>query len=177
MSSRRTGHGLFYGGIGVALVGYLGLLPRRTPQTLWIRVLERVAVLGRASLVSYVVQQWLIDFVPVWVGFDSWLTPATSPLYLALTTLVMYWIAAAWGRRGGNRYLTLGLKPGGTLVECRVGVFATSVLVVAILNVLALTHALRLTPGRLALVPPNPYPWVPAKVVRPSPDLLHHQVL
>ena len=176
-SPPTLGYGLFYGGIGVALVGYLGLLPRRTPQTLWVRVAERVAVLGRASLVSYVVQQWLIDFVPDWVGFDTWLTPVTSPLYLTLTTLVMYWIAAAWGRRKGNRYLTLGLKPGATLVECRVGVFATSVLVVVILNALAVTHALRLTPGRLALVPPNPHPWAPARVVRPSQDLLHHQVL
>ena len=176
-SPPTLGYGLFYGGIGVALVGYLGLLPRRTPETLWVRVAERAAVLGRASLVSYVVQQWLIDFVPLWVGFDSWLTPATCPLYLTLTTLVMYWMAAAWGRRSGNRYLTLGLRPGRTLVECRVGVFAAAVAVVVTLNALAVIHAPRLMPGKLALVPPNPYRWAPAKVAPPPQDLLHHQVL
>ena len=172
------GYGLFYGGIGVALVGFLGLLPRRTPETIWIRMTERAAVLGRASFLSYVVQQWLIDFVPIWIGFDSWLTPATCPAYLALTTLVMYWAAAAWERHKNNRLLTLGLRPGHSLVDnSRVAVFATSVAVVVILNLLAVTNARRLIPGKLALVPPNPYPWAPAHVARPPQDLLHHQVL
>ena len=32
------------------------------------------------------------------------------------------------------------------------------------LNVLALLNAPRLTPQKLALVPPNPYPWIPAEL-------------
>ena len=176
-SPPTLGYGLFYGGIGVALLGFIGLLPRRTPETVWVRMAERAAVLGRASFVSYVVQQWLIDFVPIWVGFDSWLTPATCPVYLVVTTLVMYWAAAAWGRQGGNRYLTLGLKPGASWVDSRVGVFATSVLVVVFVNALAMTNAPRLVPEKLALVPANPYPWTPAKVARPPPDVLQHQDL
>jgi len=176
-SPPTLGYGLFYGGIGVLLVGALGLLPRRTPETLWVRITQQAAVIGRASFVSYVVQQWLIDFVPVWIGFDSWLTPSTCPVYLGLSTLVMYWAALYWGRRKGNRVLTLGLRPGSPWVDSRVGLFATSVLVVVCLNVLALTNAPRLTPGRLALVPPNPYPWVPAKVARPPQDFSHHQNL
>ena len=171
------GYGLFYGGIGVALVGFLGLLPRGTPETIWIRMTERAAVLGRASFLTYVVQQWLIDFVPIWIGFDSWLTPATSPVYLALTTLVMYWAAAAWERHKNNRLLTLGLRPGHSVVNSRVGLFATSVAVVVILNLLAMTNALRLIPGKLAVVPPNPYPWAPTQMARPPQDLLYHQVL
>ena len=166
-SPPTLGYGLFYGGIGVALVGFIGLLPRRTPETVWVRMAEWAAVLGRASFVSYVVQQWLVDFVPIWVGFDSWLTPATCPVYLVLTTLAMYWAAAVWGRRKGNRYFTLGLKPGSTVLDSRVGLFATSVLVVVFLNLLAISNAPRLTPGKLALVPVNPYPWAPAKVARP----------
>jgi uncharacterized membrane protein len=176
-SPPTLGYGLFYGGIGVALVGFLGLVPRRTPETWWVRVAERAAVLGRASFVTYVVQQWLIDFVPIWIGFDSWLTPVTAPLYLTLTTLAMYWIAAAWERRLGNRYLSLGLRPGGTWVERRAGVFAAAVVVVVILNALAVSNAQRLMPGKLALVPPNPYPWAPAKVARPPQDLLYHPML
>jgi hypothetical protein len=176
-SPPTLGYGLFYGGIGVLLVGALGLLPRRTPETVWVRMTEKAAVIGRASFVSYVVQQWLIDFVPVWIGFDSWLTPTTCPVYLGLSTLVMYWAALYWGRRKGNRVLTLGLRPGAQWVDSRVGLFATSVLVVVSLNVLALANAPRLMPGKLALVPPNPYPWVPAKVARPPQDLVNHQNL
>ena len=175
-SPPTLGYGLFYGGIGVALVGFLGLLPQRSPETPWIRMTERAAVLGRASFLSYVVQQWLIDFIPIWIGFDSWLTPATCPVYLALTTLVMYWAAAAWERHRNNRYLTLGLRPGYSLVSS-VGVFAISVVVVVILNLMAVTHALQLMPQKLALVPPNPILRAPAKVARPPQDLLHHQVL
>ena len=166
-SPPTPGYGLFYGGIGIALVGFLGLLPRHTPETVWIRMTERAAVLGRASFVSYVVQQWLIDFVPIWVGFDSWLTPATCPVYLTVSTLLMYWVAAAWERRKGNRYLTLGLKPGHPWADSRVGLFATAVVVVVFLNLLAMTNAPRLTPCKLAVVPPNPYPWAPAKVAQP----------
>jgi hypothetical protein len=157
-SPPTLGYGLFYGGIGVALVGLLGLLPRRTPETVWLRMTERAAVMGRASFVSYVVQQWLIDFITLWVGFDTWLTPATCPLYLLMATLVMYWAAAAWGRHKGNRYLTLGLKPAAQGADARVGLFATAVLVVVALNVLAMTHAPNLVPGKLALVPRKSHP-------------------
>jgi hypothetical protein len=101
----------------------------------------------------------LIDFIPIWIGFDSWLTPTTCPVYLALTTLVMYWAAAGWERHKNNRYLTLGLRPR----YSRVGVFAGSVAVVVMLNLLAMTHACQLMPGKLALVPPR--------------DLSHHQGL
>ena len=166
-SPPTPGYGLFYGGIGIALVGFLGLLPRRTPETVWIRMTERAAVIGQASFVCYVVQQWLIDFVPLWVGFDSWLTPATCPVYLAAATLVMYWVAAAWLRHKGNRYLTLGLKPGRQWADTRVGMFATSIVLVVFLNLLAMTNAPRLTPDKLALIPPNPYPWAPTKVAQP----------
>jgi hypothetical protein len=54
-------YGLFYGGIGVALVGFLGLLPRRTADPPLVRAVRVVAVIGRASFVSYVAQQWLIE--------------------------------------------------------------------------------------------------------------------
>jgi uncharacterized membrane protein len=176
-SPPTLGYGLFYGGIGVLLLGALGLLPRRTPATVWVRMTQQAAVIGQASFVSYVVQQWLIDFVPIWIGFDSWLTPTTCPVYLVFSTLVMYWAALYWGRRKGNRFLTLGLRPGTQSVDSRVGLFAASALVVVFLNVLALANAPRLTPDKLALIPPNPYPGVPAKVARPPQDLVRHQNL
>jgi uncharacterized membrane protein len=183
-------YGLFYGGLGVALVGFLGLLPRSEAATPLVRFTRLAAVIGRASFVSYVVQQWFIDFIPIWLGFDSWLTPATTPIYLILSTVIMFWAAQAWGRWQGNRYLTFGLKPAALAgaepgprpasvtdasshpvasrkpsqwSESRVPLFAAAVALVVFLNILAMMNAPRLTPAKLALVPPNPYPWT-AKV-------------
>lgn len=187
-------YALFYGGIGVALVGFLGLLAQRVqPEEThpFVRGVRLAAVIGRASFVSYVLQQWLIDFIPVWVGFDSWLTPATAPLYLVLNTVAMYWVALVWGRHKANRFMTFGLpsiyrpRPevpmrGGmavigpavaiasvgrsSRVEGRMPLFTGIVAVVIVMNLLALENAPKLTPHKLALIPTNPYPWTPAKV-------------
>ena len=136
-------------------MGFLGLLPRYSlsADTPLARLTRLAAVVGRASFVSYIAQQWLIDFVPIWVGFDSWLTPWTCPLYLAITTTIMYWLAHWWAEHRANRYMTLGLKPGLHWADGRAGLFATVVLAVMFLNALALLNAPRLTPGKLALVP------------------------
>ena len=189
-------YALFYGGIGVALVGYLGLLAQReqvNPTMLnpLMRCVRFAAVIGQASFVSYLLQQWLIDFVPVWVGFDSWLTPVTAPLYLVLNTIAMYGVALVWGRYKANRFMTFGLpavyRPphevpmrGGVAVlaaplavarvsrasraESRTSLFTAAVAVVIVINLLALENAPKLTPHKLGLVPTNPYPWTPAKV-------------
>jgi uncharacterized membrane protein len=157
------GYALFYGGIGVALVGYLGLLPQRQTVSAPIRVVRLAAVVGRASFVAYVLQQWLIDFVPIWVGFDSWLTPATVPLYLIINTVIMYWVAAVWGRHKANRFMTFGLPSGSRPLGIPPAAVAV-VLLVVVVNLLALANAPRLTPAKLALFPTNPYPWSPAKL-------------
>jgi hypothetical protein len=83
-------------------------------------------------------------------------------VYLLVSTVIMYWIARAWGQWRANRYMTLGLKPG---FDGRAGAFAITVMAVVFLNALALLNAPRLTPGKLSLVPPNPHSWVMAKVV------------
>jgi hypothetical protein len=183
------GYALFYGGIGIALIGFLGLLPRREEASRLLRVVRLTAVIGRASFVSYVVQQWIIDFVPTWVGFDSWLTPATSPIYLALNTIIMFWVAVIWGRHKANRYMTFGLKPGsrpsaerppatsamaGSSAQVsrspsqwsgsRVPLFVSAVLLVVVINTLVLENAPKLTPAKLSLVPANPYPWAPTRI-------------
>lgn len=185
------GYALFYGGIGIALLGFIGLLTRGEEASRLLRVVRLAAVIGQASFVSYVVQQWFIDFVPIWVGFDSWLTPATSPLYLAANTIIMYWVAVIWCRHKANRYITFGLKPGsrpsvvrrsatsavaGSNAAPQVGrslsqwsgsgipLFVSAVLLVVVINILVLENGPRLTPPKLSLVPTNPYPWAPAKV-------------
>jgi hypothetical protein len=163
-SPPTLGYALFYGGIGVALVGYLGLLSQREPVSVPVRVVRLAAVVGQASFASYVVQQWLIDFVPIWVGFDSWLTPVTAPLYLALNTVIMYWVASLWGRHKANRCMTFGLRADARPTFAHARAAATVVLLVVVMNVLALENAPKLTPNKLSLVPTNPYPWGPAKI-------------
>jgi hypothetical protein len=160
-------YALFYGGIGIALLGFIGLLTRSGEPSRLLRVVRLAAVIGQASFVSYVVQQWFIDFVPIWVGFDSWLTPVTSPLYLAVNTILMFWVAVIWGRHNANRYMTFGLKPGSRPSQgsgSRAPLFVSTVLLVVVINILVLENAPRLMPAKLCLVPTNPYPWAPAKV-------------
>lgn len=175
-------YALFYGGIGVALVGFIGLLPKEQQGGPASRLLRPLAVIGRASLVCYLLQQWTIDFLPLWVGFDSWLTRLTAPLYLALNTVLMYWIALVWGRHQGNRLMTLGLRSAligqaegaprssgghtgtaGVLADARIPLFATVVTLVVLINILALENAAYLTPSKLALIPANPYSSAPAR--------------
>jgi fucose 4-O-acetylase-like acetyltransferase len=95
-------YALFYGGIGIALLGLIGMMPRgsRVPATV-----------GRASFISYVSLQWLVDFIPRFAGFDGLLkSPVAALAYLLLVTVVMFSIAYVWDRYSGNRLLTVGLK-------------------------------------------------------------------
>ena len=109
-------YALFYGGIGIALVGLIGLLPRgagRLPRHLQTAA-SIPATVGRASFISYVSLQWMIDFTPRGLGFDEWLaSPVLALSYLLLVALVMVLIARTWDRHGGNRVLTVGLRPRG----------------------------------------------------------------
>jgi len=107
-------YALFYGGLGIALVGLIGMLPRGSTDR-FRGVVEKLAgvpaTVGRASFISYVSLQWLVDFTPRCLGFDATLkSPAASLSYLLLITLVMFLIARTWDRHSGNRLLTVGLK-------------------------------------------------------------------
>lgn len=102
-------YALFYGGAGIALVGLLGIAERRAHGRL-MKLAHYAAVFGRASFITYVAQQYLVEFVPMWLGFEMWLTPAFAVVYLLLVVFATFLIADAWDRRNGNRALTLGLK-------------------------------------------------------------------
>lgn len=108
-------YALFYGGIGVALVGLIGLLPRSGAGRLTGIVqpaVATVATIGRASFVSYVCLQWLVDFTPRFLGFDAALAAPTASLgYLFLISVIVFLVARTWDRHGGNRWLTVGLRP------------------------------------------------------------------
>jgi hypothetical protein len=103
-------HALYYCGIAIAVLGGLMRMLEREPSRLVMRPIQVAAVIGRASFVSYVCIQWLIDFLPRWIGLDAFLRPGTAVLYLALVMGVVFMIARVWDRWQGNRYLTLGLS-------------------------------------------------------------------
>lgn len=103
-------YALFYCGISMAVLGGLMWMLPREPARLLTGPVQVAAVIGRASFISYVCVQWLVDFMPRWVGLDAFLTPSTALLYLGLVMVVVFLIAGVWDRRRGNRYLTFGLS-------------------------------------------------------------------
>jgi hypothetical protein len=102
-------YALYYCGIAIAVLGGLMWLTQREPTRLLAGPMHVAAVIGRASFISYVCVQWLVDFLPRWVGLDAVLTPGTAVLYLALAMGVVFVIAGMWDRLRANRYLTFGL--------------------------------------------------------------------
>jgi surface polysaccharide O-acyltransferase-like enzyme len=99
----------YYCGIAIAGLGGVMRLLQRAPTPLLAGPVQVAAVVGRASFISYVVVQWLVDFLPHWIGFGAVLTPVSALLYLALVMAVVFLIAGAWDRMRANRYLTFGL--------------------------------------------------------------------
>jgi uncharacterized membrane protein len=106
-------YALFYCGIAVAVLGGLLRLFDRERSRVVMRPVQVAAVIGRASFISYVCIQWLIDFLPKWIGLDASLRPGTALLYLVLVMVVVFLIAAVWDRQRANRYLTFGFSSAG----------------------------------------------------------------
>jgi len=97
---------LFYCGAGTLL---LGLLLNRHVHS-WLRMpIHLFAVIGRAAFAAYVVHVWLADFFPTLAGFESNLSPVQSLEYTAAALLAMVAVSYLWDRRGGNRWLTVGI--------------------------------------------------------------------
>jgi uncharacterized membrane protein len=98
---------LFYGGFGLLLVAVCFW---RRSLALIDRLVSHASVIGRASLMCFVVQDWIFHLAPSVFGYDQitsvpfWLT------YFVLAVLVLYALSKAWGGAKGNRYLTVGLR-------------------------------------------------------------------
>lgn len=98
---------LFYGGSGLLLTALL----LRAEQSAWSQpCVATAAVIGRASLLCFVLQDWLLRLLPAVLRFDSVTHAGFWLAYLALALLVLLLAAQQWDRHGGNRFLTLGLK-------------------------------------------------------------------
>lgn len=98
---------LFYGGCGLLLAAscLLAQVRKVLPS-----VIERVATIGRASLMCFVAQDWMLKLIPQLFGFDHLESIVFWMVYLLLAVIAMYGLARQWGAHNGNRFLTLGIE-------------------------------------------------------------------
>jgi uncharacterized membrane protein len=98
---------LFYGGAGLLI---LASFFRGQPRWLIERIKAPASVLGRASLMCFVVQDWLLWAIPHHLGFAHITEVGFWFGYFVAVVLVLYVLSRFWGTHGGNRLLTVGLK-------------------------------------------------------------------
>lgn len=98
---------LFYGGAGLLIAAFC-LISK--PRALVEPMVRWVATIGRASLMSFVVQDWLLLLVPAIARFENVRSIPFWLAYLVVVIWIVHWLAARWDGAGANRFLTLGLK-------------------------------------------------------------------
>lgn len=98
-------YALAYGGAGIFLAGLICLLSYQGP---WRRLVSALAVIGRASLMTFVAQYWVYYLLAEIPGGrdEPWSWLAGLPVSL----VVLWLLAYAWDRALCNRFLTLGLR-------------------------------------------------------------------
>ncbi len=97
----------FYGGLGLAMIGgFIAAWRRGWPYAH--AVLQWLAVIGRASLFAFVLQYFLYWTLPDWMGIRP--GPWSGLIYVA-NVLLLWFACRAWTALGGNRLLTVGLRP------------------------------------------------------------------
>lgn len=98
---------LFYGGGGLVIAA-MCLLER--PRVLMRPIVNRTATLGRASLMCFVVQDWLLVLLPAVLGFNANRSMAFWTAYLLATLIALHAFSTRWDRAKANRFLSVGLK-------------------------------------------------------------------
>jgi uncharacterized membrane protein len=95
----------FFGGAGLLLVAGILEAGNRRLQPF---VLNQLRQIGLASLFVYVLQFWV--YVVVIRSLHLPYTPFWPAIFF-VTLVFLAWAAAAWNRREGNRFLTVGVGP------------------------------------------------------------------
>lgn len=98
---------LFYGGAG--LIG-LAILFNGRPAGVVTPLIRVTSVLGRASLMCFVLQDWLMFVVPAVFGFADLQSIAFWVFWLGVCLVTLYFASRQWDAHRGNRLLTIGLK-------------------------------------------------------------------
>ena len=99
---------LFFGGSGLLLVGAMFRLGMSASARIRAS-LEWMAVIGRASLVIFVLQYFLFWTLPDLLNIHP---NEVAGAYFIANVLLIGYVAAAWGRVRGNRWMTFGIKLG-----------------------------------------------------------------
>lgn len=98
---------MFYGGGGL-IVAAICLICR--PAALLRPIVAWASTLGRASLMCFVVQDWLLVLLPALLGLAHMQSVPFWIAYLLSALIVLHALAARWDRARANRFLTVGLK-------------------------------------------------------------------
>lgn len=98
---------LFYGGTGILMAG---IFFAGKPAWLVGPTVRITSVIGRASLMSFVLQDWLLFGVPHVFGFRDSTSVPFWLAYVSLALLLVYVAALFWGNIRGNRFFTVGLR-------------------------------------------------------------------
>lgn len=98
---------LFYGGAALLV---LSAFLRYQSQRLLNPIIRTSSIIGRASLMCFVVQDWLLLLMPEVFGFSRIHSAAFWFTYLAACLAILYRFAKWWDDRNGNRFLTIGLR-------------------------------------------------------------------
>jgi Heparan-alpha-glucosaminide N-acetyltransferase, catalytic len=101
------GYLLFYGGMSLLM---LALFWRGQPRGLLDPIIRVTAVIGKASLMCFVLQDWLLIVLPRLLGFSAFNSTGFWGVYAAASLTIMYWLSKRWNELNGNRFLTVGLQ-------------------------------------------------------------------
>lgn len=101
------GYLLFYGGGGL-LIASICLIGR--PAVLLHPIVTWTSTLGRASMMCFVVQEWLLVVTPAILGFNELQSVPFWTGYLFAALIALHAVATRWDRARANRFLTVGLK-------------------------------------------------------------------
>lgn len=98
---------LFYGGAGLLMAGvyFIG-----KPSTFISPIVRHASVIGRASLMCFVLQDWLLFLLPQLLGYAELESTAFWLAYVFGVIGALYAAATLWGRVRGNRFFTIGLR-------------------------------------------------------------------
>lgn len=98
---------MFYAGAGLLMTA---MLFYGRPRWLVSTIAGKTAVIGKASLLCFIAQDWLLFLVPQTLGFAHLTSVPFWVGYLALCVVALFYLSTLWMRLDGNRFFTVGLK-------------------------------------------------------------------
>jgi hypothetical protein len=98
---------LLYGGCGLLMTAAFF---HGRPRWLFEHITGKAAVIGKASLLCFIVQDWLFFVIPDWLGFVDVTSVGFWFAYFGMVVTALFVLAKYWIHSNGNRLFTVGLK-------------------------------------------------------------------